>query len=178
VTLEFVVWKKAVTCLFSLMWDLFRENKSFVNIICKGRICYHLNYQKIMLVMLSFNVNLGNFTNTWKRNEMKSLLERKRMLLFTNGNFLFRKLKTQHQNYFWGGTGIWTQGLNLDPLHQPFFVVDFFKRGSCELFAQVGFKLSFSLVRLWFELRALCRHSTAWATPLILKLLYQTFKSL
>jgi hypothetical protein len=35
-------------------------------------------------------------------------------------------------------------GLNAGPtpelLHQPFFVMGFFKVGSCELFAQVGFE--------------------------------------
>jgi hypothetical protein len=32
-------------------------------------------------------------------------------------------------------TGIWTQGLHLEPPHQPFFVMGFFEIGSCELFA-------------------------------------------
>jgi hypothetical protein len=32
------------------------------------------------------------------------------------------------------GTGVWTQGLHLEPLHQPFFVKGVFKIGSRELF--------------------------------------------
>jgi hypothetical protein len=30
--------------------------------------------------------------------------------------------------------------LNLEPLHQPFFVMSFFEIGSCGLFALAGFK--------------------------------------
>jgi hypothetical protein len=37
-------------------------------------------------------------------------------------------------------TGAWTQGLNLEPLHQPFFVMCFIETGSWELFAQAGFE--------------------------------------
>jgi hypothetical protein len=36
-------------------------------------------------------------------------------------------------------TGVWTQGLHLEPLHQPFFVKGFFEIGSWELFAWAGF---------------------------------------
>jgi hypothetical protein len=35
---------------------------------------------------------------------------------------------------FWG-TGVWTQGLHLEPLCQPFFVKDFFKIGSSKPFS-------------------------------------------
>jgi hypothetical protein len=38
------------------------------------------------------------------------------------------------------GTGVWTQRLHLEPLHQPFFVLGIFKIRSHELFAQAGFK--------------------------------------
>jgi hypothetical protein len=38
------------------------------------------------------------------------------------------------------GAGIWTQGLHHEPLHQPFFVMGFFKIGSRELFAGAGFE--------------------------------------
>jgi hypothetical protein len=41
---------------------------------------------------------------------------------------------------FFCGTGAWTQGLHLEPRHQPFFVMEFFKIGSRELFALAGFK--------------------------------------
>jgi hypothetical protein len=37
--------------------------------------------------------------------------------------------------------GAWTQGLHLEPLHQPFFVMGFFEIGSLKLFAPAGFKL-------------------------------------
>jgi hypothetical protein len=38
-------------------------------------------------------------------------------------------------------TGTWTQGLHLEPLHQLFFVADFFFKIGCqELFAQAGFE--------------------------------------
>jgi hypothetical protein len=36
------------------------------------------------------------------------------------------------------------QGLHLEPLHQPFFVVDIFEIGSHELFAWAGFEPQFS----------------------------------
>jgi hypothetical protein len=35
-----------------------------------------------------------------------------------------------------GVTGVWTQGIHLESLHQPFFVMGFFKIGSRELFVQ------------------------------------------
>jgi hypothetical protein len=41
---------------------------------------------------------------------------------------------------FFFSTRAWTQGLHLKPLHQPFFVMVFFKIGSCELSAQAGFE--------------------------------------
>jgi hypothetical protein len=31
--------------------------------------------------------------------------------------------------FFFFGTGVWTQDLHLEPLHQPFFVMGFFKTG-------------------------------------------------
>jgi hypothetical protein len=40
-------------------------------------------------------------------------------------------------------TGVWTRGLYLEPLHQPFFVLGFFEIGSHELFAWAGFELRF-----------------------------------
>jgi hypothetical protein len=42
--------------------------------------------------------------------------------------------------FFFGGTRAWTQGLHLEPLHQLFFVMGFFKIGAHELFAQAGFE--------------------------------------
>jgi hypothetical protein len=41
---------------------------------------------------------------------------------------------------FFFGTGAWTQGPHLEPLHHPFFVMGFFETGSCKLFAQAGFE--------------------------------------
>jgi hypothetical protein len=42
---------------------------------------------------------------------------------------------------FFCSTGVWTQGLHLEPLHQPFFVKSFSRWiGSCKLFAWAGFK--------------------------------------
>jgi hypothetical protein len=38
--------------------------------------------------------------------------------------------------FFFCSTEAWTQGLPLEPLHQPFFVMGFFKIGSQELFVQ------------------------------------------
>jgi hypothetical protein len=43
------------------------------------------------------------------------------------------------------GTGVWTQGLRLEPLHQPFLMMGFLEIGSSELgspklFAQAGFE--------------------------------------
>jgi hypothetical protein len=51
--------------------------------------------------------------------------------------------------YFWGGTGVGTQGLTLvrqvflllEPLHQPIFVTSCLEIGSRELFSQAGFEL-------------------------------------
>jgi hypothetical protein len=37
-------------------------------------------------------------------------------------------------------TRAWTQGLHLEPLHQSFYVMDFFKIGFRGLFAQAGFE--------------------------------------
>jgi hypothetical protein len=45
-----------------------------------------------------------------------------------------------------GGAGAWTLELHLEPLHQPFFVMNFFEIGSRELFAQAGFELRSSWV--------------------------------
>jgi hypothetical protein len=42
--------------------------------------------------------------------------------------------------FIYCGAGAWTQGLRLEPLHQPYFCVGFFKIGSLELFAWAGFK--------------------------------------
>jgi hypothetical protein len=41
-------------------------------------------------------------------------------------------------------TGTLTQGLRLEPLHQPIFVTEFFKIVSRELFAWAGFKPQYS----------------------------------
>jgi hypothetical protein len=38
------------------------------------------------------------------------------------------------------GTGVWTQGLHFEPLHQPFFVMGIFEIGSHKLFAWASFK--------------------------------------
>jgi hypothetical protein len=42
--------------------------------------------------------------------------------------------------FFFCGTGVWTQGLHLEPLHQPFFVMVVLEIGSHKLFAQAGFE--------------------------------------
>jgi hypothetical protein len=42
--------------------------------------------------------------------------------------------------FFFLSTGAWTQGIHLEPLHQPFFCEGFFKTGSCELFARADFE--------------------------------------
>jgi hypothetical protein len=42
--------------------------------------------------------------------------------------------------YLFLSTEIWTQGLHLEPLHQPFFVMSFFDIGSHDLFSHAGFK--------------------------------------
>jgi hypothetical protein len=39
------------------------------------------------------------------------------------------------------GAGVWTQGLHLEPLHQPFFMMGFSEIGSRELLAWAGLKL-------------------------------------
>jgi hypothetical protein len=41
---------------------------------------------------------------------------------------------------FFFGSRIRTQGLHLEPLQQPFFVMDFFEIGSLKLFALAGFE--------------------------------------
>jgi hypothetical protein len=61
------------------------------------------------------------------------------LCLFFENLFLFAL-------FFWGGgTGAWTQGLHLEPFHQPFFVLGFLKIGSHKLFAWAGFELWSSL---------------------------------
>jgi hypothetical protein len=71
------------------------------------------------------------------------------------------------------GTGVWTQGLHLKPLHQPFFVKAFFEIGSCKLFAQAGFNpwSSWSLPpeKLWLQ---------AWATHSQFKMCNVLFSNL
>jgi hypothetical protein len=42
--------------------------------------------------------------------------------------------------FFFCSAGVWTQGLHLEPLHQPFFVMGCFETESQELFAWTGFK--------------------------------------
>jgi hypothetical protein len=56
------------------------------------------------------------------------------------GSFPTHKMCLCPDNYIYGDTGAWTQGLHLEPLHQPlfidFFLMNFFfKIGSLELFA-------------------------------------------
>jgi hypothetical protein len=51
--------------------------------------------------------------------------------------------------FFFSATGAWTQGLHLEPLHQPFFVKGFFKIGSCGLFAEAGFKPILLISAFW-----------------------------
>jgi hypothetical protein len=61
---------------------------------------------------------------------------------------------------FFCSTGVWTQGLHLEALHQSFlFVMGFFEIGSGELFAQASFKpwSSWSLPPEWLGLQV-------WAT--------------
>jgi hypothetical protein len=43
--------------------------------------------------------------------------------------------------FFFCGTGAWTRGLHLEPLHQPYLCEGFFEIGSQELFAQARFEL-------------------------------------
>jgi hypothetical protein len=43
--------------------------------------------------------------------------------------------------FFTCSIGAWTQGLHLEPLHQPCFCERFLEIGSCELFAWAGFEL-------------------------------------
>jgi hypothetical protein len=43
------------------------------------------------------------------------------------------------KGFFFFQYGICTQGLHLEPIHQPFFVMGFFKIGSHKLFAPAGF---------------------------------------
>jgi hypothetical protein len=61
------------------------------------------------------------------------------ILFFLWYSMLFKK------NYC--STGTWTQGLHLEPLHQPLFVMGFFNTGSHELFSLAGLepKSSWSL---------------------------------
>jgi hypothetical protein len=47
--------------------------------------------------------------------------------------------------FFFGSTGVWTQSLDFEPLHQPFCMKGFFEVGSHKLFAQAVFKLWSSL---------------------------------
>jgi hypothetical protein len=44
------------------------------------------------------------------------------------------------QIFFFCGTGAWTQGLHLEPFHQPYFYEGFFEIGFRELFAWAGFE--------------------------------------
>jgi hypothetical protein len=46
----------------------------------------------------------------------------------------------QKRHTFFCSTGVSTQGLHLESLHQSFFVIGIFEIGSLELFARVGFE--------------------------------------
>jgi hypothetical protein len=48
--------------------------------------------------------------------------------------------------YYFCITGAWSQGLHLEPLQQPFFVMGFLQIGARELFAQAGLELQFSWI--------------------------------
>jgi hypothetical protein len=50
------------------------------------------------------------------------------------------KVMAQYSEVLFCGIGVRTQGLHLEPLHQPFFVMSAFKIGSHKLFAQTGFE--------------------------------------
>jgi hypothetical protein len=41
-------------------------------------------------------------------------------------------------DFFFYGTEVWTEGLHLESLYQPFIVMGFFEIGSRELFSQSG----------------------------------------
>jgi hypothetical protein len=58
--------------------------------------------------------------------------------------------------FFFCSTGIWTQGIHLEPLHQPFFVMSFSKIRFCELFAQAGFRWPVlrSILSLLYQLQS------------------------
>jgi hypothetical protein len=59
---------------------------------------------------------------------------------FQTGRYQFMPLVLASIFFFFlfCSTGVWTQGLHLEPLHQPFFVKRFFEIGSCELFIYLG----------------------------------------
>jgi hypothetical protein len=48
--------------------------------------------------------------------------------------------------FFFCSTRVWTQGLHLEPLHQPYFCEGFIEIGSSELLARAGFEPQSSLI--------------------------------
>jgi hypothetical protein len=60
-----------------------------------------------------------------------------KMSVFPN---LVYRFSTAPINFFFFSTGVLTQGLHLETLHQSFSCEGFFKIGSYELFSWAGFK--------------------------------------
>jgi hypothetical protein len=57
-------------------------------------------------------------------------------------NLMIKDMLLQYSFFFFCCTGAWTQGLHLEPLHQPYFCEAFFETESLELFVWAGFECS------------------------------------
>jgi hypothetical protein len=64
------------------------------------------------------------------------------------------------------GTGVWTQGLHLEPLHHPFSVKGFFEKGSHELFHRDWLSTSILLISdSWVaRITGMSHRHPAWLT--------------
>jgi hypothetical protein len=95
-----------------------------------------------MAFLCNRKMNIGLALEHWSL-----LLKNMYVLLFVMIMALLREITlsaplTQYAIYLfiYLRTGLWTQGLYLEPLLQPFLVLGIFEIGPCELFALVGFK--------------------------------------
>jgi hypothetical protein len=87
-----------------------------------------------------------------KVNKYSVLLSRQELIGGKNFNItsiIWFQLAYNFFSFLLCGTGVWTQGLHLEPLHQPFFKMGFFEIGSWELFAWGWFQTAILIAASW-----------------------------
>jgi hypothetical protein len=108
---------------FGFLLDCIRNLLQEIMLLCFSNSWYPLKHKSVLLFL--FTVYFSLLPVLWCH--IKETLTKSKV---TN-LFFFPLLFI----YFFCGTGVWTQSLHLEPLHQPFCVMGFFEIGCHELFA-------------------------------------------